>query len=155
MTVSQTANGTPRPFFEFQNVCREFTQKSSLFRVSAPFRAVDGVSFTVNKGETVGLVGESGCEKSTLARMAVRLLPPTGGDILLEGISLFSKDSAFLDTLPSRIQMVFQYPFSSLNPRMRIGESVGEALKARNVQDEERNNSVAEMLAMVGLRRMR
>ena len=142
---------TDVPFLEFRNVCRDFAQKGSLFRASAPFRAVEDVSFFVNKGETVGLVGESGSGKSTLARMAVRLLPPTTGDILLEGRSLFSRDLAFLGTLPSRIQMVFQDPFSSLNPRMRVGESVGEALKARNMPDKERNERVVEILAMVGI----
>lgn len=139
------------PFFEFRRVRRDFVRKSGLFRAAAAFRAVDDVSFTVKKGETLGLVGESGSGKSTLARMAVRLLPPTTGAIFLEGHSLFTGNSAFIDTLPSRIQMVFQDPFSSLNPRMRIGESVGEALKARNVPEKKRNGRVAEMLAMVGL----
>ncbi|CAK7001530.1 MAG: Oligopeptide transport ATP-binding protein OppF [Desulfovibrio sp.] len=141
----------PAPFFEFRAVCRDFAQKGGLFENPASFRAVNEVSFTVNKGETVGLVGESGCGKSTLARMAVRLLPPTAGDILLEGCSIFSKGKTFAATLPGRIQMVFQDPFSSLNPRMRIGESVGEALKAANVPEKERAEKVEAMLGMVGL----
>lgn len=138
-------------FLAFDAVCRDFARKGGLFHESAPFRAVDEVSFTVNKGETVGLVGESGSGKSTLARMAVGLLRPTSGDVLLEGRSMFAKEPRFRKTLPSRIQMVFQDPFSSLNPRMRIGESVGEALKAQKTPEKERTEKVAAMLATVGL----
>lgn len=139
------------PLFAFRNVTREFTKGGGLFGDAKTFRAVNNVSLSVNKGETLGLVGESGCGKSTLARMAVRLLHPTGGDILLEGISVFSTEAAFMATLPSRIQMVFQDPFSSLNPRMSIGSSVGEALAAAGMPEAERRERVAAMLGMVGL----
>lgn len=139
------------PLFAFRNVTREFTKGGGLFGEVKTFRAVNNVSLSVNKGETLGLVGESGCGKSTLARMAVRLLHPTGGDILLEEISVFSTEAAFVASLPSRIQMVFQDPFSSLNPRMSIGSSVGEALAAAGMPEAERRERVAAMLGMVGL----
>lgn len=139
------------PLLEFRNVTREFSKGGGLFGEAVTFRAVRDVTLAVNRGETVGLVGESGSGKSTLARMAVRLLPPTSGDILLEGTSIFSRDKAFVASLPSRIQMVFQDPFSSLNPRMNIGDSVGEALIAAGVSSSERNAKVAAMLGMVGL----
>ncbi|MDL2210647.1 dipeptide/oligopeptide/nickel ABC transporter ATP-binding protein, partial [Desulfovibrio sp. OttesenSCG-928-O18] len=139
------------PFFAFRNVSREFTKGGGLFGEPALIRAVRNVSLTVNRGETVGLVGESGSGKSTLARMAVRLLAPTAGDILLEGVSVFSEDPVFRASLPARIQMVFQDPFSSLNPRMSIGASVGEALTAAGVPTPERRERITAMLGMVGL----
>ena len=139
------------PLFAFRNVSRAFTKSGGLLREAQTFRAVKNVTLSVSKGETLGLVGESGCGKSTLARMAVRLLPPSSGDILLEGISVFSPDQAFAASLPSRIQMVFQDPFSSLNPRMSVGASVGEALAALGVPEPKRREEVAAMLGMVGL----
>lgn len=142
---------TPTPFFAFDRVSREFARSGGLFGETVAFTAVNNVSLTVNRGETVGLVGESGCGKSTLARMAVRLLRPTGGNVLLEGMSVFSKDPAFVSSLPGRVQMVFQDPFSSLNPRMSIGTSVGEALLAAGVSRPERRERVAAMLGLVGL----
>ena len=139
------------PLFAFRNVSRTFVKSGGLFRESQTFSAVKNVSLSITKGETLGLVGESGCGKSTLARMAVRLLQPTGGDILLEGISVFSSEAAFIAALPGRIQMVFQDPFSSLNPRMSIGASVGEALRSLDISTREREGRVADMLALVGL----
>lgn len=139
------------PLLAFRDVSREFIKSGGLFGEARRFSAVKNVSFSITKGETLGLVGESGCGKSTLARMAVRLLPPTDGDILLDGISVFSPDPAFAASLPARIQMVFQDPFSSLNPRMSIGASVGEALSAAGMAPRERTEKVAAMLGMVGL----
>lgn len=139
------------PFFAFHNVSREFSRGGGLFGDPSLVRAVRNVTLAINKGETMGLVGESGSGKSTLARMAVRLLPPTTGDIFLEGTSIFSKDPAFCASLPNRVQMVFQDPFSSLNPRMSIGASVGEALAAAKIPPAERRERVAAMLGLVGL----
>ena len=146
----QTSTATT-PLLEFRTVNRTFTKGGGLFGEATTFRAVRDVNLSVPRGATMGLVGESGSGKSTLARMAVRLLPPTSGDILLDGKSVFSGDRAFLAALPSRIQMVFQDPFSSLNPRMSVGDSVGEALRAAGVSAPERNRKVADMLGMVGL----
>lgn len=111
------------------------------------------MSLSIRKGETLGLVGESGCGKSTLARMVVRLLAPTAGDILLDGQSVFHGSEAFTRSLPSRIQMIFQDPVSSLNPRRSIGKSIQEALDIHSVgTGAERRAAVEEMLSLVGLR---
>ncbi len=119
----------------------------------ALLRAVDDVSLQVARGETLGLVGESGCGKSTLARMVVRLLEPTSGDILLDGQSVFHGDETFRRTLPGRMQMVFQDPVSSLNPRRSVGKSIQEALDVHSVGSAaDRRERVAAMLELVGLR---
>ena len=109
-------------------------------------------NFKIYKGETFGLVGESGCGKSTLARMAVRLLPPTGGEILFDGESVLPGVSGRNDTWYSRrLQMIFQDPFSSLNPRLRIGTSIAEPLMAIGTPSAERQERVGEILRRVGL----
>ncbi len=141
------------PFFELQNLSRDFKRRRGFFQPPGLVRAVDGVSLALARGETLGLVGESGCGKSTLARMAVRLLKPSAGDVLLEGKSVFRGNREFLRTLPARLQMVFQDPYSSLNPRLSIGSSVAEAMSCRGAGKEERREKVAEMLELVGLSR--
>ena len=118
-----------------------------LGRVRGEVRAVDGVSLAVRRGETLGLVGESGCGKSTLARMAVRLLPPSGGDILFDGESLLTTVKGRDDAWYShKLQMVFQDPFSSLNPRLKIGVSIGEPLAAGGMGSKERRERVGDIL---------
>jgi oligopeptide transport system ATP-binding protein len=113
-------------------------------------KAVDGVSFTVKRGETVGLVGESGCGKSTIGRTIMRFYNPTGGQILFDG-----NDITHADMTPyrSRMQMVFQDPYSSLDPRMSINEIVGEPLDIQypNMPKSERNERVLEQIKLVGL----
>ncbi len=145
---------TITPFFELRNVTRLFRTRSSFFAAEpAQLRAVDGVSLSLNRGETLGLVGESGCGKSTLARMAVGLLPPSSGDILLDGQSILHGNTAFRHSLPERLQMVFQDPVSSLNPRRRIGKSIQEALDIHGKGTRtQRREAVYTMLTQVGLR---
>ncbi len=138
-------------FFAFRGVCRSFRQGGGLLHTPHTVRAVRDVTLFVRKGETLGLVGESGCGKSTLARMAVRLLVPDSGDVLLEGRSIFDSDPAWQKGLPRRLQMIFQDPFSSLNPRMTVGAAVGEALVCAGVSTHERLERVAEMFHLVGL----
>lgn len=144
---------TTPPLLDFQDVSRSFTVARGLFgRTGGEVRAVDGVSLHVGRGETLGLVGESGCGKSTLARMAVRLLPPSVGDILLNGDSVLPgrfacKDGWYAD----KLQMIFQDPFSSLNPRLRVGRSIAEPLETAGVGTAERRERVEAMLAKVGL----
>jgi peptide/nickel transport system ATP-binding protein len=116
-------------------------------------KAVDGVSLEVVKGRTLGIVGESGCGKSTTGRAILQLVAPTGGEVLLEGRSLRGLDERALRQLRPHMQMVFQDPYSSLNPRMTIGEMVGEPLIVHRTTPRNRvGQRVAELLEMVGLR---
>ncbi|HUE96230.1 MAG TPA: dipeptide ABC transporter ATP-binding protein [Longimicrobiaceae bacterium] len=115
-------------------------------------RAVDGVTFEVSEGETLGLVGESGCGKSTLGRALMRLEDPTGGRVLFEGHDLASAKKGELFRLRRDIQMIFQDPYSSLNPRMNVGEIVREPLVVHRVGNRnEQVDRVIELLGTVGL----
>ncbi len=117
-------------------------------------RAVDGVTFSIGRGETLGLVGESGCGKSTTGRAVVGLYRPTSGRVLFDGHNLARLSNAEMQPLRRRFQIVFQDPFSSLNPRMTVGALVGEALAIHNVgKPAERPARVAELMDLVGLSR--
>jgi len=114
--------------------------------------AVDGVSFDVEKGETIGLVGESGGGKSTVGRTVLRLTPATGGSVIFEDIDVMKASHSDLKKLRRDMQIVFQDPYASLNPRMRIRAIVGEALKIHDIGTEaERKTRVSELLETVGL----
>ncbi len=140
------------PFLELDNVSRHFSVRGRALETPQVLKAVDRVSLAVHKGETMGLVGESGCGKSTLARMVVRLLPPTVGEIRLGGDSVWNGGRSVRRSLPRRVQMIFQDPFSSLNPRMRVGSAIGEGLRIHNVGSaKERRERVLELLDRVGL----
>ncbi len=115
-------------------------------------RAVDGVSFTLAKGETLALVGESGCGKSTTARLVLRLIEPTSGSVAFEGQDITKLPGAALRKLRRRMQIVFQDPFASLNPRMTVGATLDEPLLIHGYGDAARRRGrVAELLALVGL----
>ena len=116
-------------------------------------RAVDGVSFSIATGETLGLVGESGCGKSTTARAVLRLVSATSGRVNFDGQNLFAVGESELRELRKRVQMVFQDPFASLSPRLSIGEIVGEPLEIYQTHKTraERNQRVGELLSDVGL----
>jgi oligopeptide transport system ATP-binding protein len=114
-------------------------------------RAVDGVSFTINKGETLGLVGESGCGKSTTGRGILQLIRPTSGSVLFEGTELTSLAGSDLRKVRARAQMVFQDPYSSLNPRMTVGRIIGEPLAMQGLEKEARDERVRELLSTVGM----
>lgn len=145
----------------------EVASLTRLFDVSKPWlnrvieredrkflRAVDDVSFTISKGQTFALVGESGSGKSTVAKMVVGLIPPTKGDIVIEGINLADQSRASdLQVLRRRIQMIFQDPFASLNPRWRVDKIISEPIRAFNLESEENKiiDRVAELLTLVGL----
>lgn len=115
-------------------------------------KAVDGVSFEINTGETVGLVGESGCGKSTIGRTVLRLLDKTEGDVYFEGRDLFSLKREELRKLRSKMQIIFQDPYSSLNPRLSVGQIVGEALEDHEILPRgEIKGRVIETLQLCGL----
>ncbi len=128
-------------------------QGGALFaRRGPPVRAVDGVSFEIARGETLGLVGESGCGKSTVGRTLLRLQEPTAGRAVFDGADVFALDRAALRRLRRRMQIVFQDPYSSLNPRMRIGSAVAEGIEIhRLVPKAEIPARVAALLQEVGL----
>ena len=115
-------------------------------------RAVDGVSFSVNKGETLGVVGESGCGKSTMARCVMRLLDPTGGKIMFDGQDITNIKGNDLFKVRREMMMVFQDPYASLNPRKRVGSIVGEALEVHKMgTSAEIKRKVQDLLEVVGL----
>ncbi|MFC5133627.1 MULTISPECIES: ABC transporter ATP-binding protein [Haloferacaceae] len=117
-----------------------------------PVQAVDGVSFDIKRGETFGLVGESGCGKSTIGKTILRLLEPTGGATYFEDENIYEMDKSELNTLRQDIQIVFQDPFSSLNPRLTVGEIVREPLDIHDIGTKaERREKVVAMLERVGL----
>jgi oligopeptide/dipeptide ABC transporter ATP-binding protein len=118
----------------------------------AEVKAVDGVSFYLNAGETLGVVGESGCGKSTMARCVARLLEPTGGTIWFDGQDITHLDRSGMRPVRRDMMMVFQDPYASLNPRKRVGAIVGEPLEVHGVgNDDERKRRVQELLEIVGL----
>jgi oligopeptide transport system ATP-binding protein len=116
-------------------------------------KAVDGVAFTINKGETLGLVGESGCGKSTLGQCILQLLKPTAGQVFFEGIDLTELDGKQLREVRKKMQVIFQDPFSSLDPRMTAEQTISEPLVIHGsiVDAKERRERVSELLKAVGL----
>ena len=123
-----------------------------LQRVVAHVKAVDGVSFTIRQGETFGLVGESGCGKSTIGRTILRLQEPTAGSVFFDGEDIFSKRRSEMKPLRRHMQIVFQDPYSSLDPRMPIGDTIAEGLEIHGIGDRrERRDVVMTILDKGGL----
>jgi peptide/nickel transport system ATP-binding protein len=118
------------PLLETRNVTRNFTVGMGIFSKKQRLTAVAGVSLTINKGDVVGLVGESGCGKSTLALMLLGLLPPSSGEILINGTPVSTIPRL---NLARDVQPIFQDPYSSLNPRKTIGDIIGLPLKVHNI----------------------
>jgi len=143
------------PLIEVAGLKKHFPVKKGLLRRTVGHvLAVDGVSFKVGAGETLGLVGESGCGKSTLARVAMRLVEPTSGAIRLDGRDITGLSKRELRPYRREMQMIFQDPFSSLNPRMSAGDIVGEPLKVHGIsRGRDTAEQVAGLFEQVGLRR--
>ena len=142
------------PLMQVDNLQKYFpvTKGLIMMKTIGQVQAVDGISFTIKEGETVGLVGESGCGKTTTSKLILRLERPTSGRILLEGRDIQDFTGAELADYRTKVQAVFQDPWSSLSPRMRVRDIVAEPLIVnRKVTTAEKNERVAEVMAQVGL----
>jgi oligopeptide/dipeptide ABC transporter ATP-binding protein len=142
-----------RPLLEVRELKKHFALKRGIFGRHQAVRAVDGISFTLGRGETIGIVGESGCGKSTAAKAIMRLIEPTSGQVLLDGVDITAMGKAQFRPYRQRVQIVFQDPYSSLNPRMSAGAIVGEPLRNFGVGTAERAVRVQALFDRVGLHR--
>jgi peptide/nickel transport system ATP-binding protein len=142
-----------QPLLLVENLRKYFTIKRVLlaFGDSPPVRAVDNISFQVEKGETLGVVGESGCGKSTMARLLIRLIEPDEGRVFLEGQLIGSPDGISIRDMRSRVQMVFQDSYASLNPRLPIEQSIAFGPLSAGVPRQEANERAIAILSQVGL----
>ena len=138
---------------EVEDLKTHFPVRKGVFsRISGWVKAVDGVSFKVRRGRTLGLVGESGCGKTTVGRTILRLIPATAGRVTFDGVDLFSVPSGRMRELRRQLQIIFQDPVGSLNPRMTVGGIVGEALTVHGIaRGRDRQERVARLLERVGL----
>ena len=142
-----------RPMLHIRNLRKYFPVRGGLFRtVIGHVHAVDDVSFEIMEGETFGLVGESGCGKTTTGRLALRLLEPTAGEIEFEGRPILGLRTKAMRRIRREMQIIFQDPFASLNPRMTVGDIIGESFAIHRVNGHERRiDKVAELMRLVGL----
>jgi peptide/nickel transport system ATP-binding protein/oligopeptide transport system ATP-binding protein len=142
------------PVLEVRDLVKHFVaSRSALGKPLTTVKAVDGVSFNLKAGETLAIVGESGCGKSTVGRLVMRLIEPTAGTILLDGQDVTTLRDRDFRPFRRNIQLIFQDPFASLNPRMRVGDILAEPLMLHDVVPaKERQERVAELLRIVGLR---
>jgi ABC-type oligopeptide transport system ATPase subunit len=152
MLDPQMANGT---LIELKALVKHFPIRGGVFlKEVASVRAVDGVNLSIREGETLGLVGESGCGKTTLGRLILRLEEPTSGEIFFQGENILAYNKERLRNLRRQMQVIFQDPFSSLNPRKTVSHIVGEPLLVHGMKSRrEREERVLELLRVVGLRR--
>jgi ABC-type glutathione transport system ATPase component len=155
--MAQDSRATEKPLLEAKELRKSYRRGGGVFSAQAEgaarFTAVDGVSLQVAEGETFAVVGESGCGKTTLARLLLRLIEPDSGEIRFTGQDLLSLGPARLRAARRQMQMVFQDPFASLNPRMQVGEIIAEplAIHEPRLSKADRSERVAGMLERVGL----
>ena len=143
---------TSAPLLTVDGLVKHFPVRQGLLgRAAGAVRAVDGVSFTLAAGETLGVVGESGCGKSTLGRLVLRLIEPTAGRVVFAGTDLGTLGSGALRTQRRAMQIIFQDPYSSLNPRMTVGQILAEPLALHGLHTGRHRERVAELLQTVGL----
>jgi peptide/nickel transport system ATP-binding protein len=151
-TAAAAPSAEARPLLEAIGLTKHFElPRDRLFEKPRILRAVDGVDLTVMRGETVGLVGESGCGKSTLARLVTRLHEPTGGRVVFDGVDITHASQSDIRPLRRRMQMIFQDPYASLNPRMSVGEILTGPLRLHGLTEGDSRARVAELLALVNL----
>src|SRR5215210_6333694 len=150
--MSENPNGYSGEYLlETNDLKMHFPIKAGILkRTVGHVKAVDGVDLKIRKGETLGLVGESGCGKSTLARLILRLLEPTEGEVIFEGENILGYDRKRMLRVRRNMQIVFQDPYASLNPRMTVGNIVSEPLKTHKIEGD-RKRRVQELLEVVGL----
>lgn len=148
-------NSISIPLLEVNNLSKKFVEKKGfIFTKTHVINAVDNVSFMINKGETLGLVGESGCGKSTLGRSILRLIEPSSGDVYLMKENITKASKHRLRQLRKHMQIIFQDPYASLNPRMSVQEIIEEPLIIHNISSkQERYDKVIELMNIVGLRK--
>lgn len=142
------------PLLEVRNLVKHFPiTKGIIFsKQVGAVKAVDGVSFTINRGETLGLVGESGCGKSTTGRLILRLIEATSGEVIFEGRNILKLGREEMRELRRDMQIIFQDPYASLNPRMTVGDIIGEPLHIHGIaRGKEKDRRVRELLEVVGL----
>ncbi len=140
------------PLLQVEDLVKHFPVRQGLFsRQSGAVRAVDGVSFALDAGETLALVGESGCGKSTTGRLILRLLEPTSGSVRFDGVDLFTLDADAMRAQRRALQIIFQDPYASLNPRMTVGQTLAEPLALYGLAQGRRDERLAELLQLVGL----
>jgi oligopeptide transport system ATP-binding protein len=144
-----------QPLVEVRDLKKYFPVHEGIViqRTVAEVKAVDGVSFDIRKGETLGLVGESGCGKTTTGRCLLRLERPTAGSIVYDGVDMATLDRRGLSEVRQKIQVIFQDPYSSLNPRMKIGDIIAEPMHVHAIEPNaaDRDRRVAELLSLCGL----
>lgn len=152
MTVA-TDTATDTALLRVENLKKYFPIRSGFFsRVVGYLKAVDGVNFDIYRGETLGLVGESGCGKTTLARVILRLSSPTAGKVLFDDVPIFSLNKQEMRKMRKRMQIIFQDPFGSLNPRLTVGGMISEAIKIHKLaRGNEVRQQVVDILDRVGI----